>query len=37
MSVLIHFNTVDEGGHFAAWEQPQTLPDELRATFRSLR
>ena len=22
---LIHFNEVDEGGHFAAWEQPQTL------------
>ena len=21
---LIHFNEVDEGGHFAAWEQPQT-------------
>ena len=34
---LIHFNEVDEGGHFAAWEQPQTLSEELRATFRSLR
>jgi pimeloyl-ACP methyl ester carboxylesterase len=34
---LIHFNQVDEGGHFAAWEQPQTLSEELRATFRSLR
>jgi pimeloyl-ACP methyl ester carboxylesterase len=34
---LIHFNEVDEGGHFAAWEQPQTLSEELRTTFRSLR
>jgi pimeloyl-ACP methyl ester carboxylesterase len=35
---LIHFNDeIDEGGHFAAWEQPQVLSEELRATFRSLR
>ena len=34
---LIHFNEVDEGGHFAAWEQPQTLSEEIRSTFRSLR
>jgi pimeloyl-ACP methyl ester carboxylesterase len=34
---LIHFNRVDEGGHFAAWEQPQTFSEEMRATFRSLR
>lgn len=34
---LIHFNEVDEGGHFAAWEQPETLSRELRTTFRSLR
>ena len=34
---LIHFNEVDEGGHFAAWEQPEILSEELRATFRSLR
>jgi pimeloyl-ACP methyl ester carboxylesterase len=34
---LIHFNEVDEGGHFAAWEQPETLSEEIRATFRSLR
>ena len=34
---LIHFNRVDEGGHFAAWEQPQIFSDEIRATFRSLR
>ena len=34
---LIHFNKVDEGGHFAAWEQPEILSEEIRATFRSLR
>jgi pimeloyl-ACP methyl ester carboxylesterase len=34
---LIHYNRVDEGGHFAAWEQPQTFSEEIRATFRSLR
>ncbi len=34
---LIHFNEVDEGGHFAAWEQPQVLCEEIRATFGSLR
>jgi pimeloyl-ACP methyl ester carboxylesterase len=34
---LIHFNQVAEGGHFAAWEQPEILSEELRSTFRSLR
>jgi pimeloyl-ACP methyl ester carboxylesterase len=34
---LIHYNKVDKGGHFAAWEQPQLLADEVRAGFRSLR
>jgi pimeloyl-ACP methyl ester carboxylesterase len=34
---LIHFNTVDRGGHFAAWEQPELLADEVRETFRPLR
>jgi pimeloyl-ACP methyl ester carboxylesterase len=35
---LIHFNNdFDVGGHFAAWEQPQALSEEIRATFRSLR
>jgi pimeloyl-ACP methyl ester carboxylesterase len=34
---LIHFNEVDKGGHFAAWEQPQLFSEELRAAFRSLR
>jgi pimeloyl-ACP methyl ester carboxylesterase len=34
---LIHYNRLPKGGHFAAWEQPQALSAELRATFRSLR
>jgi pimeloyl-ACP methyl ester carboxylesterase len=34
---LIHFNTVDRGGLFAAWEQPQLFSEEVRAAFRSLR
>ena len=34
---LIHFNQVDTGGHFAAWEQPQLFSEEIRAAFRSLR
>ena len=34
---LIYFNELDTGGHFAAWEQPQILCQELRAAFRPLR
>ena len=34
---LIHYNQLDRGGHFAAWEQPQLLAEELRSGFRSLR
>jgi pimeloyl-ACP methyl ester carboxylesterase len=34
---LIHYNRLDRGGHFAAWEQPQLLTEELRTAFRSLR
>jgi pimeloyl-ACP methyl ester carboxylesterase len=34
---LIHFNKLPKGGHFAAWEQPQLLVEELRAGFKSLR
>ena len=35
--MLIHFNKLDKGGHFAAWEQPQLLSEEIRVGFRSLR
>jgi pimeloyl-ACP methyl ester carboxylesterase len=34
---LIHYNRLPKGTHFAAWEQPQVLTEELRASFRSLR
>jgi pimeloyl-ACP methyl ester carboxylesterase len=34
---LIHYNKVEKGGHFAAWEQPKLFSEELRAGFRSLR
>src|SRR3989449_1864395 len=34
---LIYFNKLDKGGHFAAWEQPTLLVQELRAGFKSLR
>ena len=34
---LVHYNQHDRGGHFASWEQPQLLSEDLRATFRSLR
>jgi pimeloyl-ACP methyl ester carboxylesterase len=34
---LIHYNQLDRGGHFAAWEQPQLFSEEVRTGFRSLR
>jgi pimeloyl-ACP methyl ester carboxylesterase len=34
---LMHFNKLDKGGHFAAWEQPELFVKELRAGFKSLR
>ena len=34
---LIHYNKMEKGGHFAAWEQPKLFTEELRAGFRSLR
>jgi pimeloyl-ACP methyl ester carboxylesterase len=34
---LIHFNRLDKGGHFAAWEQPKLFAEEVRAGFRPLR
>ena len=34
---LIHYNRLDRGGHFAAWEQPQLFSEEIRASFRPLR
>jgi pimeloyl-ACP methyl ester carboxylesterase len=34
---LIHYNQLDRGGHFAAWEQPDLFAAEMRAAFRTLR
>ncbi len=34
---LMHYNKLDKGGHFAAWEQPKTFSEEVRAGFRALR
>ena len=34
---LIYYNTLDRGGHFAAWEQPELFAAEMRAGFESLR
>lgn len=36
-SKLIHYNRLEVGGHFAAWEQPELFSAELRTAFRSLR
>jgi hypothetical protein len=34
---LIHYNRLDKGGHFAAWEQPALFCTEMRTAFRPLR
>ena len=34
---LIHYNRLPKGGHFAAWEQPQSFSEELRVSFRQVR
>jgi len=34
---LIYYNRLDQGGHFAAWEQPGLFAKEVRAAFSSLR
>ena len=34
---LIHYNRLDRGGHFAAWEQPDLFSAEMRSSFKSLR
>jgi epoxide hydrolase len=32
-----HWNELDRGGHFAAYEQPELFVDEVRAVFRHVR
>jgi pimeloyl-ACP methyl ester carboxylesterase len=34
---LIAYNKHDKGGHFAAWEQPEVLSEDVRVSFRPLR
>jgi pimeloyl-ACP methyl ester carboxylesterase len=34
---LIFYNRPSKGGHFAAWEQPMFLTEDLRAAFKPLR
>jgi pimeloyl-ACP methyl ester carboxylesterase len=34
---LIFYKKHDVGGHFAAWEQPRLISEDLRAAFRPLR
>ncbi len=34
---LIYYNTLEKGGHFAAFEQPEQFVAEIRACFRHMR
>jgi pimeloyl-ACP methyl ester carboxylesterase len=34
---LVHYNQLDKGGHFAAFEQPALFVDEVRSCFRLVR
>ena len=34
---LRYYNVLDKGGHFAAFEQPATFVNELRACFAKMR
>jgi epoxide hydrolase len=34
---LVHWSEPERGGHFAAFEQPQTFVEELRSCFRHMR
>ena len=36
-SNIIHWEELDKGGHFAAFEQPELFVDQLRRCFTSLR
>lgn len=37
MANIIHWNELDRGGHFAAWEQPELFVGEIRNCFRQFR
>ena len=34
---LVYYNALEKGGHFAAFEQPETFVDEVRAGLRPVR
>jgi pimeloyl-ACP methyl ester carboxylesterase len=34
---VTYFHEADQGGHFAAWEEPELFATEIRAAFRPLR
>lgn len=34
---IVHWNVLDKGGHFAAFEQPELFVEEVRACFRQVR
>ena len=34
---LVYYKKHDKGGHFAAWEQPKLISEDIRAGFRSVR
>jgi epoxide hydrolase len=34
---IVHWNELARGGHFAAWEQPELMVDEIRSAFRAIR
>ena len=34
---LVFYRAHDKGTHFAAWEQPQLLTEDMRETFRGVR
>ncbi len=36
-SKIVHYNTLDKGGHFAAFEQPAHFINEIRTAFRAMR
>lgn len=33
---LVHWNDMEQGGHFAAWEQPEAFVRELRSAFAKM-
>ncbi len=34
---LLHYQELEKGGHFPAWEQPELFVQEVRASFRHIR